>query len=133
MTDQRAWTLTADRLPDGQVAVAIAARGGRGRAGGSFPLGGGPAAIMGRGKHEPVVVACAGGPMERWVVTDRSGRSHPLEWVDAAGLPLGVAVLPARTRGVAVRRLGADGTPDFELRESPRLRWRAPVVPRPGG
>ncbi|MFE6866307.1 hypothetical protein ACFVFS_07095 [Kitasatospora sp. NPDC057692] len=34
-------------------------------------------------------------------------------------------LLPARTRGVAVRRLGADGAPDFELRERPRLRWRA--------
>ncbi|MFF8775558.1 hypothetical protein [Kitasatospora sp. NPDC015120] len=48
-----------------------------------------------RGKREPVVVACAGGPEDRWVVTDRSGQSYPVEAVDAAGLPLRVAVLPA--------------------------------------
>ncbi|MFF8770601.1 hypothetical protein [Kitasatospora sp. NPDC015120] len=117
MTGEQPWTLTAARLPDGQVAVTIGVRGGRARAGGSFRPGGAPAALIGRGKGEPVVVAFAGGPLERWVVTDRSGRRHPVETVAAAGVPLGIVVLPARARRVAVHRLDATGRPDFELRE----------------
>ncbi|MER7706736.1 hypothetical protein ABTX81_28045 [Kitasatospora sp. NPDC097605] len=124
MTSERAWTLTAERLPDGQVIVTIAVHGSRSRAHGSFRLDGRPSVLIGRGKREPVVVAFAGGPLERWRVTDRSGRTHPVERVDAAGLSLGVAVLPARTRGVAVHRLDATGAPDVELREPPRSWWR---------
>ncbi|GAA1388197.1 hypothetical protein GCM10009639_14340 [Kitasatospora putterlickiae] len=122
MTPEPQWTLTADQIPDGQVAVVIGVRGGQARAGASFRVGGGPSALIGRGKREPVVVAFAGGPVERWVVTDRSGRVHPVETVTVAGLRLGIAVLPARARRVVVRRFDSTGAPDFELLDSRRRR-----------
>ncbi|MEV6976250.1 hypothetical protein [Kitasatospora sp. NPDC093806] len=125
---ERAWAAEAERLPDGRVLVTIRVRGSEHRVRGIFRDGGGPSALIARAKREPVVVACAGpdAPGSPWVVTDRTGRSYPVDTVDAAGLRLSVAVLPARTRRVTVRR--SDG---FDLHESSRPWW--PKRPRARG